>query len=463
MNKPDTLNRQPFIEQIFNLIETISANKGNTTFAIDGEWGCGKSYVLDMLEEKLCEVQNPEIADNKYFVIKYNCWQYDFYEEPLIAFVSAIIDNLPHLIQNEKKRAGVLAALKTFAIGLFNIGNEVIKNKFGFDALSTIESLVTVTKNAKNDTQTKIQKEHGFDNYFDFKKRLSDLREILSNLSKEQTIIIIIDELDRCLPEYSIKVLERIHHITQDLPNTISIIATDKSKLENTVNKIYGYDKSINTTDINLNVASIYLKKFINFEIKLDNGTNDIVVLEKYKTFIEQFDSANINKEVLSEYISLLFNGIPVREQEHLWAQAELTHNLISTTKLDCTVLSTELLLVVYANYYGYKILDGITTTRLDNPLELRPRKNQLSKFEQNFIQERFHDVTSYNSVTVRNVYNLTGLYGIVLWYLNNIKVRTNPSFPSYIRLDNNLILYDTYLSNLNFVRKFAETLKLIK
>ena len=73
MNKTDTLNRPPFVKQVINLIETISDNRGNTTFAIDGKWGCGKSFVLDMLEKNLKDVQDPTTADNKYFIIKYNC------------------------------------------------------------------------------------------------------------------------------------------------------------------------------------------------------------------------------------------------------------------------------------------------------------------------------------------------------------------------------------------------------
>ena len=68
-------------------------------------------------------------------------------------------------------------------------------------------------------------------------------------------LILIADELVRCLPKYAIKILERIHHITENLPNTITIITTDKSKLENTVDKIYVFKED---------AVNIYIKKFIN-------------------------------------------------------------------------------------------------------------------------------------------------------------------------------------------------------
>ena len=37
--------------------------------------------------------------------------------------------------------------------------------------------------------------------------------------AKDKTIIFVVDELDRCLPEYSIKVLERLHHVFEKTSN----------------------------------------------------------------------------------------------------------------------------------------------------------------------------------------------------------------------------------------------------
>lgn len=39
-----------------------------------------------------------------------------------------------------------------------------------------------------------------------------------------------VDELDRCLPSYAIKVLERIHHVFNELENVVVIIAMEKNK-----------------------------------------------------------------------------------------------------------------------------------------------------------------------------------------------------------------------------------------
>lgn len=71
------------------------------------------------------------------------------------------------------------------------------------------------------------------------------------------------DELDRCLPTYAIKVLERIHHIFNGLENVVVIIAMEKKQIENSLHQIYGEGMDVDQ----------YLKKFIPFSVKLDNGS----------------------------------------------------------------------------------------------------------------------------------------------------------------------------------------------
>ena len=47
MSKIDVLNRQEFVDQLIALTENIAKGKRSATFAIDGLWGTGKSFVLN--------------------------------------------------------------------------------------------------------------------------------------------------------------------------------------------------------------------------------------------------------------------------------------------------------------------------------------------------------------------------------------------------------------------------------
>lgn len=94
----DLLNREGFIDDIIKVINQLSDNRRGCCFAVEGGWGVGKSFVIENVEEKLREVQTEQAKEDKYFVFHYNCWQYDYYEEPAIAIISAMTAS----IQEEK-------------------------------------------------------------------------------------------------------------------------------------------------------------------------------------------------------------------------------------------------------------------------------------------------------------------------------------------------------------------------
>ena len=86
----DILDRQEVAKQLLDLLTTLSESQSSCTFALNGKWGSGKTFLLNMLEPQLRDYQ----AGEKFMVFHYNCWQYDYYTEPLIAIVSAMLDNM---------------------------------------------------------------------------------------------------------------------------------------------------------------------------------------------------------------------------------------------------------------------------------------------------------------------------------------------------------------------------------
>ncbi|WP_419028008.1 P-loop NTPase fold protein, partial [Phascolarctobacterium faecium] len=49
----DILQRDKFVRQVVKLINTMEKRNSGYTFAIDGKWGCGKSFVLEMIEKEI--------------------------------------------------------------------------------------------------------------------------------------------------------------------------------------------------------------------------------------------------------------------------------------------------------------------------------------------------------------------------------------------------------------------------
>lgn len=342
MSKLDILNRKPFVENVIKLIENISSNKKTMTFAIDGEWGCGKSFVLDMLEDELNKIKKDEDEkNNKYLIIRYNCWKYDYYEEPLVAIVAAILESIENNNLEKEQIKGVLKATGTI---LLSMAANIAKDKTGVDLPEIFEEL----KNGIKTGNANYNDKKSYDVYFKFNDILKKLQKALNDLGKEYTVVFIVDELDRCLPEYSIKVLERLHHLTEGTSNIISIISTDKPK----------FHKSIKT--LGFRDATEYLKKFIQFEVKLDKGEVSEKITDKYSDYISLFDKDLIKfNDSIEEFIQAIFKNISAREQEHLIDKAMLVHKMLFTEPKDYAFMCIELLIVI--TQYCYKSNKMIT------------------------------------------------------------------------------------------------------
>ena len=197
MERVDALNRCEFVNNLVKIIRGLSNTKKTASIALNGQWGCGKSFVLDMLEEKLSVFHSSQQdADGKYFVFRYNCWQYDYYEEPIIAIVSSLYDTLnKYESLEDEKHPDYINRLFAISRVWLELAKQLTLNKLDID----LEPLKKAY-NGKDETQE-------FDKYFTLNEAIEQYKCALGEVAKERPVLIIVDELDRCLPEYAIKVL----------------------------------------------------------------------------------------------------------------------------------------------------------------------------------------------------------------------------------------------------------------
>ena len=344
MDRLDILNRDEFVDELVRILESISDNKSSISFAIDGDWGCGKSFVLDMLEEKLSSIQLEESSNDKYFVLRYNSWKFDYYEEPLIAVVATLISAIEQktkLFPEDEKKQRMLGMLKVVGASLLSFGNAAIKEKTGVDLQNVYETLATGNSLGIE----AYEKKHDYDIYFGFNKVLSELVKVMQDIASDYTIVILVDELDRCIPEYAVKVLERLHHLTEGNSNIITITATDKKQLESSIKQIFGFDN-----------PKKYLKKFLAFEVKLDYGNTSNKIIDKYSSYIDMFDKDIFTFDnSVEECLQAIFQEIDIRTQEQIVQKALMVHKLLYTEKKDYSFMCMELLLSVMINVYDYE------------------------------------------------------------------------------------------------------------
>lgn len=323
-NKVDVLKRETFIKKVHDLIEVVADDKKNCSFAIDGKWGSGKSFVLEKLQEQLEVEQSEETGEDKYFVCYYDCWKYDYYDEPIISIITSIMQDIEDkrniFSQDTKKK--ILEKARNILEGL---ACSIAKNKYGIDINKLVEGI-----------GDPIKIEKSYDKYDGFPKVLKMTREWIQEISKEKSIIIIVDELDRCLPTYAIQVLERLHHIFENLDNIVLIIAMDKSQMSESLKMIYG-----DALDVDM-----YLRKFISFTLKLDNGSASEFCC-KYKEYAALFEINQDEEKMIEEFLTDITYEIDIRTQEKIFEKAETMHRILeSKESMDAAVLLFEVLVL---------------------------------------------------------------------------------------------------------------------
>ena len=75
----DLLDRKAFVARLIDVVEILSENRKNASFAVNGAWGVGKTFVLNRFEEEIAKYPLEEDGPRKYLVFHYDCWKYDYY------------------------------------------------------------------------------------------------------------------------------------------------------------------------------------------------------------------------------------------------------------------------------------------------------------------------------------------------------------------------------------------------
>lgn len=333
----DLLGRQEFVDDVLNVMESFSKRGKSASYAINGVWGCGKSYVLDQIYEQAENIFNSKENDYRYYLFRYNCWEYDYYEEPLVSLVTAMIQTIEeetHLFDATVRETAIYT-LKKIGKSVLRKGLDYVKDKTGIDVNQIVDTATGVYDEAKEQVKEKT----AFDQLVPLKNALQDLNAQIEELSKKRTVVFLVDELDRCLPEYAIRVLERLHHIFEGIDNVQIIFSIDRSQLEHVVKQIYG--ESTNT--------SSYLKKFMQFELTLPLGSVNDAFGEMFKSFVGRFSGCSDEENMENGlFIKHILDGFDVRKRISLIEKAELVHDLeFADLELSEQDMCVELFLVV--------------------------------------------------------------------------------------------------------------------
>lgn len=253
MTEQDKIGRGEVVGEICLLVNNLIKGE-HFCVALDGAWGSGKSFVLEMIAENLCK-------HDEYIIIKYDAWENSFYGDPLISILSCIIDDM-----QEK-----LSAIEGYSSAIKEAGKELLK-KVADSKMSVLTGIVESMSKIICRFNNPFSKDTSKSAVADFKSYKALLAEVKQNLYKilevyttterQSKLIILVDELDRCLPDEQLKILERLHHLF-DMQNSAVIVAVNLESVAKNVNTMFGVD------------GGEYLRKFFDFRFKLKMSSDD--------------------------------------------------------------------------------------------------------------------------------------------------------------------------------------------
>lgn len=341
----DYLNRTEDKDRIVKLIKSANVNKQNLSFAINAKWGAGKSYFIKMVIE--------DIKDDCH-IFYYDSWDNDYYEDPLVGMLDCIKDELNKI--NSRKKALDVSKRRIFE-KVFNAVtsylDNLVENKTGIRPFNSLKKVKQFIKECYEEAEISGD----FNEYDKIKLAKHLIICSLNKLSQIKPIVFIVDELDRCLPTYALKIIERIHHVSENVQNCVTMFAVDTNQLEKIIDTLYRFEK--NSVD-----AKGYLRKVIDFSYDLGNGLLSEDFRESLINYKNLFSNRTtwIEQRDIDSFIDELFNNIEMRTVEKIVNNSMKAHCLMTAEKTyEQDLMCFELFITWALMEYGDSYLEQIS------------------------------------------------------------------------------------------------------
>ena len=337
----DNYNRYNFVKNLEMIIQSCSNLEKPSAFFLEGSWGIGKTWILNKLEQLLKgydlseNVTEDELKDNKgnYFVFKYNAWENDYYDEPLIGMLISITNQLNEMLAFKQVASEIVKNIAKALSCLLSIASQKL---LGIDVVSIGKHSYASLKKLKKDSEIKLS----ISNQQNIEHDLTNIVKILNRLSETKPIVFLVDELDRCIPQNTIKTLERLHHLFGRINKSVTIISIQRNQLEESIHLMF-----------NKISCETYLAKFVDFSVSLNNDKYLVDVTNINKSIVEL--SKMFSKEdskTYSEIIENISSILSARDFEKVYNSALICHNLLglNTNKFPYFCCVAELILSTY-------------------------------------------------------------------------------------------------------------------
>ena len=189
-----------------------------------------------------------------YQTIYLNAWENDIVSEPLVCILGEIFP----LITDNRSKAKLLEHSAPLFKNWKKLVPEVVKSlamllspDFGDLSKEITDSLINAPEDSLKKEIEGYKKQQA-----EIQKFKHELAECIQKKCEKKPLIFIVDELDRCRPDYAVDLLEKVKHFFS-VEGIVFVLSIDKNQLVSSIKGRYG-SESID--------GNAYLKRFIDFE-----------------------------------------------------------------------------------------------------------------------------------------------------------------------------------------------------
>lgn len=246
--KVDLLNNEAIAATIIKLLRDRPDQP--VTIGVHGDWGAGKSSVLEMIDAGF-------EGEPRVLCLKFNGWRFQGFEDAKIALIEGIVTGLiekrPALTKTGEavkdvfrridwlkvaKKAGGLAFTAFTGIPTPDQIQAVVGTLEGFltdpAKLATKDNLEAAVEGMKG-----LLKPKGEGDSTNVPEEISAFRKAFDDLLDKagvEQLVVLIDDLDRCLPDTAIETLEAVR-LFVFTSRTAFVVAADEAMIEYAVRK----------------------------------------------------------------------------------------------------------------------------------------------------------------------------------------------------------------------------------
>jgi len=259
------------------------------SIGVSGSWGVGKSSLVKMIGES---IKNLDGGTN-YIFIDFNAWLYQGYDDARMALLQKVADRIMeesearktcvdkakdfikriNWLRTAKFIAPVASGIITGAAVAGPVGSFIgaVSGLFGQSGMPSHED-ITKIKDSYTQIAPDIQKLLNEKEEKSVPKEIAALRLLFQELLEQLglTLIVLVDDLDRCLPNTAISTLEAMR-LLLFIPQTAFIIAADEQMIRNAVRSHFG------NIDLSDGLVTSYFDKLIQIPIRVPRlGANEV-------------------------------------------------------------------------------------------------------------------------------------------------------------------------------------------